>query len=284
VDGPLTAAKPIGLVAMRCRTSDRSAASVRGVEILAAALGDRFDTEPRSIGSPQPPKAQRYDEDLAGSRGCLLEAGGQVDDALAEGRLPVLLAGDCSVALTTLPAVARHRPDAVVLWLDAHGDFNTPETTESGFLGGMCLAGACGRWAPGLAEPAFEADRLVLAGVRELDADERGMLEASGATLLGPTLETLVGLVNALDGRPVYVHLDLDVVDPEVMPAQFPAAGGLPPEKLYDLLEAVSDECELIGIEVTCFEAPDDEGEAAALAEVVADCVGAALGEGSQPF
>jgi arginase family enzyme len=148
----------------------------------------------------------------------------------------------------------------------------------------MCLAGACGRWAPGLTEPAFDAERLVLAGVRELDSDERVLLEASGATLLGPTLETLVGLVNALDSRPVYVHLDLDVLDPEVMPAHFPSPGGLPPEKLYDLLEAVSDECELVGIEVTCFPAPEDEGEAAALAEVVADCVGAALGEGTQPF
>ena len=60
-----------------------------------------------------------------------------MDDALAAGEVPVLLAPECSIALTTLPAVAGHRPDAKVLWLDAHGDFNTPQTTASGYLGGM---------------------------------------------------------------------------------------------------------------------------------------------------
>ena len=51
----------------------------------------------------------------------------------------------------TLPALARTRGDAKLLWLDAHGDFNTPETTGSGYLGGMCLAGACGLWDTGVA-------------------------------------------------------------------------------------------------------------------------------------
>jgi arginase len=57
------------------------------------------------------------------------------------------------------------------------------------------------------------------------------------------------------------VHLDLDVLDPEVFPAEFPAPGGLQPDKLYDLLEAVAEDCELVGLEVTAFEAPDDPAE-----------------------
>ena len=64
--------------------------------------------------------------------------------------MPVVLAPECSVALTTVPTALRHRPEAKVLWLDAHGDFNTPETRPSGYLGGMSLAGACGRWDAGL--------------------------------------------------------------------------------------------------------------------------------------
>ena len=55
-------------------------------------------------------------------------------------------------------------PDAKVLWLDAHGDFNTPDTTPSGYLGGMSLAGAVGRWEHGLAEGAMPPERVVLAG------------------------------------------------------------------------------------------------------------------------
>ena len=231
---------------MLCRVGERVPHATRE---LAEALAD----EPRFIGSPEAPRTAAWHDDLRDARGCLLEAGGQVDDALAAGGFPLLVAGDCGIALTTLAAVRRHRPDARVLWLDAHGDFNTPETTESGFLGGMALAGAVGLWDAGLGVDAFPADRVVLAGVRDLDAKERELLERSEATIVGAGLDTLVAVQNALDRSPVYVHLDVDVLDPEYMPAQFPVSGGLRPDKLYDLLEAVADECEIVGVEVTAF-------------------------------
>ena len=108
------------------------------------------------IGSPGEPRDGRWEDDLRDSRGCLLEAGGQIDDALTGGALPGPdCRRDCSICLTTLPtrasATAR---DAWVLWLDAHGDFNTPDTTPSGFLGGMCLAGACGHLGHAASGPA----------------------------------------------------------------------------------------------------------------------------------
>ncbi len=256
MDGPMT----VSLVALRCRTSERSPAPARGVDTLAALVGGRLGREPRMIGTPGEPHTAPFDEDLEASRGCLLEAGGQVDDALSGANLPVLLAAECSIALTTLPAVMAHRPDACVLWLDAHGDFNTPETTTSRYLGGMALAGACGLWDPGLGGAPVPADRVVLAGVRDLDSAEREALEASDVTVIGASpVETLVAVKNALDGVPVYVHLDLDVLDPEHFPAQFPAPGGLGPEKLYDLLEAVTDSSEVIGFEVTAFAASENE-------------------------
>jgi arginase len=258
----------VSLVGLRCRTSDRTAGGARGVEALAPLIGKRLGREPRMIGEAGEPRQGRFDHDLAESRGCLLEAGGQVDDALSGGNFPLLVAGDCSVCLTTLAAALRWRPEARVLWLDAHGDYNTPDTSSSGFLGGMCLAGACGEWDPGLADP-IPPGRVVLAGVRDLDAGERALLERSEATVIGASVvETLVAAKNALDGAPLYVHLDLDVLDPEVFPAQFPAPGGLDPDKLYDMLESVTEECELVGLEVTAFEAPDDEEERQLAADV----------------
>ncbi len=254
----------VSLVALRCRTSDRSAAPSRGVDTLAPLIGGRLGREARIIGSGAEPRSASFDEDLRDSRGCLLEAGGQVDDALSGANLPVLLAAECSIALTTLPAALSHRPDARVLWLDAHGDFNTPETTASRYLGGMALAGACGLWDAGLGAQPVAAERVVLAGVRDLDSAEREALERSDVTVIGASpVETLVAVKNALDGAPVYVHLDLDVLDPEDFPAQFPAPGGLGPEKLYDLLEAVTDTSEVIGFEVTAFAASEDELERA---------------------
>jgi arginase family enzyme len=257
----------VSVVALLCRTADRSPGGVRGAQTLAPLIGKRLGVEPRTIGSPAEPRSTRYEEDLRDSRGCLLEAGGQIDDALSGGRVPVLAAADCSISVTTLPVALRHRPDAKVLWLDAHGDYNTPDTTGSGYLGGMCLAGACGEWDPGLGD-AIDPERLVLAGVRDLDGGERELLERSAATVIGASVvETLVAVKNALDGAPVFIHLDLDVLDPEEFPAAVPAPGGLSSDKLYDLMEAVAEDSELVGIEVTAFEAPSDPDELADAAE-----------------
>jgi arginase len=254
------------VIALRCRTSDRTPDSAQGAEAVAREVGAKLSVEPRLIGTLGETRTARWEDDLRDSRGCLLEAGGQIDDALAAGAFPVLTAGHCSIAMTTLPTVARHRPDAKVLWLDAHGDFNSPETTESGFLGGMPLAAACGVWDPGLGDGAIPPERVILCGVRDLDRGERELLERSAATVIGPQLETLVYLQNALDGAPTYIHLDCDVLDPEFMPAEFPAAGGLTEEKLFDLLDAVGDACEVVGVEVTAMPSP---GRAARIAEIL---------------
>jgi arginase len=231
VDGPLTP------VALLCRTSDRGPEGAEGAAELGKLLGAR------AIGSPGEFRDGRYDEDLRDARGCLLEAGGQVDDALVDGRRPFLLAGDCSVALTTLPTVLRHRPEARVLWLDAHGDFHSPDTTASGYLGGMCLAGACGVWDPGLGHDPIDPARVVQWGVRELEGGERVLLTTRG-------VHTVTDLA-ALDGMEVFLHVDLDVLDPADMPARFPVPGGASPEKLRDLLSEVARRCAVVGAEIT---------------------------------
>jgi arginase family enzyme len=235
---------------MLCRISEFYPTAVRE---LAEALG----VEARFVGTPEEPRRQHWSEALKDGRGCLLEAGGQVDDALAAGNFPLLISGDCSIALTTLAALHRHRPDARVLWLDTHADFNTPETTTSDFLGGMALAGACGLWDAGLAEP-FPADRVVLAGVGDLDPPERENLEGTGATVVGAGLDTLVAVQNALDGAPVYVHFDSDVLE------------SIRADKLYDLLEAVADESEIVGVQLNV-EPEYLEGTAGALEPLLKD-------------
>ena len=257
----------VSLVALRCRTADRFPGAPRGVEILAPLVAGALGVEPRFIGSAGEVRETRYEDDLTESRGCLLEAGGQVDDALSGANTPVLLAADCAVAASTLPAVSRNRPDARILWLDGHGDYNTPETSGSGYLGGMCLSAATGEWDAGLGDT-VPAEGVVLAGIRDLDPGERELLERSAATVIGASpVETLVAVKNALDGAPIFVHLDLDVIDPEHFPAAVPAPNGLHPDKLYDLADSVLDESELLGLEVTNFAVPDDEEESAVAIE-----------------
>ncbi|HEY7077775.1 MAG TPA: arginase family protein [Solirubrobacteraceae bacterium] len=261
-------ARPLSVIVLRCRTSDRTAGGARGAEALARAL----DADARIIGSPGEPRIGGYADDLRDSRGCLLEAGGQVDDALAAGRRPLLLAADCSICLTTLAAVMRHAPDAHVLWLDAHGDFNTPETTPSAFLGGMCLAAACGRWDAGLDAPPIDPARVVMCGVRDLDGGERVELERAGVRIERPSR-----IADALRAQRVYVHLDLDVLDPGVLPARFEAPHGMSDTGLRTLLREVARACDVLGAEVTALDVPEEGAERERRAELAAGVVRALI-------
>jgi arginase len=259
--------RPLSVAALRCRTSDRTPGGARGAEALALAL----DPDARMVGSFGEPRIASYEDDLRDSHGCLLEAGGQVEDMLGDGRFPVLTASDCSICMTTFQSVVRFAPDVRVLWLDAHGDFNTPKTTPSAFLGGMCLAAACGRWDAGFA-PSIESDRVVMCGVRDLDAGERVEVERAGVGVAPPA-----ELADRLAGERVYVHLDLDVLDPDVLPSQFAVPGGLSETGLRALLAEVKRECEIVGAEVTAFEAPADPEERARRTALVASIVAAML-------
>jgi arginase len=233
-----------------------------GAQALGRALGERLGVEPRIVGSPGDPRPARFDDDLRDSRGCILEAGGQVEDALARGAFPVLLASDCSICLTTFAAVDRHVPGAWFVWLDAHGDFNTPDTTPSDFLGGMCLAAACGRWDAGLDVAPVDPARVVMCGVRDLDSGERAELDFAGIGVLGAS-----ELPDRLRGERVYLHLDLDVLDPDVVPSQFPAPRGMSANGLRTLLTELAGAAQVVGVEITALEAADHAGLVGSIVE-----------------
>jgi arginase family enzyme len=143
-----------------------------------------------------------------------------------------------------MPTVARRVPGVRFLWIDAHGDFNTPDTTPSGFLGGMCLGAACGRWDAGWPDT-IDPGSVSFLGVRDLDPGEKVEVEAAG-----------VGEGVPAEG-PVYVHLDVDGLDPSVMPVQFPVPGGLQAAEVRDVLARLVGEGRLVGLEVTAFEHPE---------------------------
>lgn len=262
MDGTLTAK----VVALLPRTSDRESYGAEGARAVAEAIAARLGTTARIIGSPGEPRAGTYEEDLREARGCLLEAGGQIDDALHDGDFPILTAGACSICVTTLGAVMKRRPNAFVLWLDAHGDFNSPRTTPSGFLGGMCLAGACGVWDTGFGA-ALDPSRVVMCGVRDVDPGELELLETHHVSRIDKPSR----LADALAGREVFVHLDVDVLDPSVAEGlAHPAPGGFSGDGLTRLLAGVAQVATIVGIEVTgC---PN-----AAAARVVASAVDAAV-------
>ena len=171
----------------------------------------------------------------------------KVASAIESDRFPLVLAGGCISCIGTLAGLRAE--SCAIVWLDAHGDFNTPETTGSGFFDGMALATAVGRcWrtltssVPGF-RPVSEKD-VVLIAARDFDPEERKLLERSAVTWIGTATirklgarDALWGVLERLEPKQVYLHIDLDVLDSnEARANQFSSPGGL---TLAELLQTV---------------------------------------------
>jgi arginase len=151
----------------------------------------------------------------------------KVVKALKAGKRPVSIAGDCCATLGVLAGLQRAGMRPTLLWLDSHGDFNTWQTTPSGFLGGMPLAMIAGlgelrmNRAVGL-EP-LPANQIVLADGRDLDPGEKTLVERSGIN----HLQAFSSLKDYPFEGPVYLHFDCDVLHlDDVSAVKYPAAGG----------------------------------------------------------
>ena len=149
-------------------------------------------------------------------------------NTLRQGQRPVSVAGDCCTTIGVLAGLQQAGVTPTLIWFDAHGDFNTWETTPSGFLGGMPLAMAVGLGEQTLPQgvglrPLLPAN-VILTDGRDLDPGERTLVEQSGITHL-PDVTALLDY--PLPDGPLYVHFDTDIVDPAEVPAMnYPAPGG----------------------------------------------------------
>ena len=197
---------------------------------------------------------------------------GAVREALESGRFPIVLAGNCNTAIGTVAGLGA---DSVgVAWFDAHGDFNTPETTRSGFLDGTAVAIITGRcWTqlsatiPGFMPIADE--RVCLIGTRDLDSLEAALLDESSVEVIEPK-HLRSSLPRALRSirkhvESMYVHLDLDVLDSAVAPANtYALSGGLTLDDAEDALSQIAAEFRIAGITLSAYDpAVDTNGDAA---------------------
>jgi arginase len=218
---------------------------------------------------------------------CVADA---VTKAIAQGAFPLALAGNC---LTSIGVVAGLGHEVGVVWLDAHADFNTPETSLNGFADGMGLSILTGTGWQALREtvPGYRAvpeASVVLLGVRDVDPAEHERLDGSQLDVIAPA-EIAERIESALDrlrehARGVYLHLDLDVLDPsEGRANEYAGEGGLAAGEVERIIKAVGARLTIRGAAVTAYDpAADSErripGTAAELIGRIAAAAEAAVG------
>jgi len=196
----------------------------------------------------------------------------------------LVVGGECSETVGAMGGLSEvFEGRAGMLWLDAHGDFNTPETSPSGYIGGMCLAMACGRTPNlglelGLGGPPLADVRLVHVGSRALDPPEVAAFNSSPAKLYtaqqvkksGATYvaeEAARHLDNSSDW--IACHLDVDVVDPEFIPAvNYPTPGGLAPDEAARVVRELLGTGKLRALEVAAYN-PSIDRNGASAAQIV---------------
>jgi len=184
-----------------------------------------------------------------------------VHQAIDKGNRPISIAGDCCSTIGMLAGLRRAGLDPILVWFDAHGDFNTWQTTPSGFLGGMPLAMLVGTGEQTMLtalelEPLPE-DRVVLADARDLDPGEKQLIEAANIihlTDVGDLLELI------LPNAPLYIHLDTDIVNPAEAPAMnYLAAGGPSVKELQVVMKNLNRREKIAAVSVSTWNPKMDE-------------------------
>lgn len=233
-----------------------------------------------------PPTETSVAFDLAARISALVRASREAN------RFPLVLAGNCMSAVGTVAGLGADR--TAVVWFDAHGDLNTPETTTSGFLDGMAVAALTGRcWrrmAAGVPDFVPVPDRRVaLVGIRDVDEGEEHVLRGSsipvvttGEARSGGMRQVVEPVLERVedDVTGAYVHLDLDVLDPGVGRANaFAAPGGLEVAEVVTAVETIARRTGVVGAAMTAYDPTvDAEGSVAE----AADRIAAALLRGSR--
>lgn len=184
-----------------------------------------------------------------------------VAETIAAGKRPVAILGDCCQVIGVMAGLERGGLHPHLVWIDSHGDFNTWETTPSGFLGGMPLAMLTGRGDQRMMEAVglspMSDERVVLGDARDLDPGERELVKESAVR----HAETMRELLAALPDGPLYLHFDTDIIDASEAPAfLYAVKGGPTADEMRDTIAAIEATGRVIAFSATAaWDASKDE-------------------------
>ena len=239
-------------------------ASIKKLGLQVEDIGNLSVKQPEEM--PVGEKRAKYLQEIAETCGDVAAAS---EKSLSEGFLPLVLGGDHSIAAGVAAGVANYfrkdKKQIGYLWLDAHGDMNTPESSPSGNVHGMPLAAIMGYGAPELVDllgfkPKAEPGNIVIVGARDLDAQERKIVKRSGIHVFtmrdiderGMREVMADALKYAMDDTAgIAVSLDMDFVDPADAPGVgTPVRGGVTYREAHLAMEMIADTESMVSLEV----------------------------------
>jgi len=231
---------------------DRTPDAMQECHDFATAFADYFNFPVSLVGRPATPRNLSWDQALLESTLTFSSTAENLTRIFSRGLRPILITPRCATAIASLPVIAARHPDVIILYFDAHGDLNTPETTESGYLGGMPITAALGEWDSGYGS-GLKIENLIHIGGRDLDAAEKAFLERNQIlTVSKKQIESnLERLVDRIKARPVYIHLDTDVFDPSEVTAEYAVENGLYRHHVQQVVDVVLTNGDLVGFEIT---------------------------------
>jgi arginase len=265
-----------------------------GVRGLGLEFEDRGNVPVREPASRVPPNARaRFLDEIAE---CCRALRRKVEGILEEGSFPLVVGGDHSIACGTVAAISsfhhRRKEKIGLIWFDAHGDFNTPETSESGNIHGMPLACCVGRGVPELVRlgdrvPMVDVEKAVLLGVRTIDRREKEEIKDSGLHVFTLRDIDMHGIhkvmrmaieIASTGTAGFHLTFDLDGTDPSVAPGVgTPVPGGTTLRESHLVMEHAAESGRLLGLEMTEINPILDERNATA--RVAVDLALSALGK-----
>ncbi len=184
-----------------------------------------------------------------------------VSNAIQAGKRPVSIAGDCCTTIGVLAGLQQAGINPTLIWFDAHGDFNTWETTPSNFLGGMPLAMLVGRgemtMMNGVQANPLPENQVILTDARDLDPGEKVLVDESNILHI---IDPAKLLEMPLPDGPIYVHFDVDILDPADAPAMnYPAPDGPSPKVMQQVFERLAKSGQVAAISVSAWNPEMDE-------------------------
>ena len=214
-----------------------------------------------------------------------------VAGARAAGRLPVVVAGTCSASFGVVGGLGAEEEPIGIIWFDAHGDFNTPDTTPSGNIHGMPVAVLTGHGHPDLVNLGHAGAKLrpqdiVMIGIRDLDGEERRLLVDSGITVytmrdvdeLGMATVVRRALTRLNHLERIHVSFDMDAMEPVEAPGVgTPVTGGLTIREAHLLMEILAESAKVSSLDVVEINPILDEGNRTA--ELAVDLIASLLGQ-----